>query len=62
MKKYFEKIRNYLWDKDIRPIFKRVNACSLDRIIGGMKPIPIEDIKDKLPHKSAYAIRLITSS
>jgi len=62
MKKYFGKIRNYLYDKKILPIFKRVNACSLDKIIEGMKPIPFENIKDKLPHKFAYNIRLITSS
>ena len=57
---YFTRIREYLSNREILPIIIRDKGrYSLDEIVEGMKQVPYEEIKDKLPIEFARTVRLI---
>ena len=59
--KYFTKAKEFLYQTKILPIIliKDPSQPSLDEIIEGMKPVPYEQIKNKLPTEFAKTTRLI---
>lgn len=60
MRNYFERFKQYLYDKEILPIIKTSQTeLSVEEIAEKMKPVPYESIRNKLPTNSAKTLRLI---